>query len=205
MTTNEEKKTDSDSPKETEQSEVVEETKVEAPVEETSTEEIKEEKKEEASVEKEEEKTEEKEEKKDKEVKEEIKEEEGEEVEVPKKFKKLVDEIESMSVLDLNELVKLLEKKFGVSAAAVAVAGGVADGGADAGEEKTEFNVELTAVGDSKIAVIKAVKAALGLGLKEAKELVDGAPAMLKEGMKKEDAEALKTEIETAGGSVELK
>jgi len=113
MTTNEEKKTDSDSPKETEQSEVVEETKkVEAPVEETSTEEIKEEKKEEASVEKEEEKTEEKEEKKDKEVKEEIKEEEGEEVEVPKKFKKLVDEIESMSVLDLNELVKLLKRNL---------------------------------------------------------------------------------------------
>lgn len=138
-------------------------------------------------------------------VKEEVKEEEGEEVEVPKKFKKLVEEIESMSVIDLHELVKLLEKKFGVSAAAVAVAGGADAGGADAGEEKTEFNVELTSAGDSKIAVIKAVKAALGLGLKEAKELVDGAPTMLKEGMKKEDAEVLKAEIETAGGAVELK
>jgi len=138
------------------------------------------------------------------EVKEEKKEDEGEDVEVPAKFKDLVETVENMSVIDLHELVKLLEKKFGVSAAAVAVAGGVVDG-ADAGEEKSEFNVELTSVGDSKIAVIKAVKAALGLGLKEAKELVDAAPAMLKEGMKKEDAEAMKAEIETAGGSVELK
>ena len=128
-----------------------------------------------------------------------------EEVEVPAKFKDLVEAIENMSVIDLHELVKLLEKKFDVSAAAVAVAGGAAAGSADEGEEKTEFNAELTAVGDSKIAVIKAVKAVLGLGLKEAKDLVDGAPTMLKEGMKKEDAEALKTEIEGAGGSVELK
>lgn len=135
--------------------------------------------------------------------KEETKEDEGEEVEIPKKFKKLVDEIENMSVIDLHELVKLLEKKFGVSAAAVAVAGPAA--GADAGEEKSSFNVELISAGDSKIAVIKAVKSALGLGLKEAKDLVDGAPAMLKEGMKKEDAEALKAEVEAAGGKVELK
>jgi len=148
---------------------------------------------------------EEKKEVKAEEPKEEIKEDEGEDVEVPKKFKKLVEEIENMSVIDLHELVKLLEKKFGVSAAAVAVAGAGAGAGADAGEEKTEFNAELTSAGDSKIAVIKAVKAVLGLGLKEAKELVDGAPAILKEGMKKEDAETLKDDIEAAGGAVELK
>ena len=134
---------------------------------------------------------------------EEVKEEEGKDVVIPAKFKDLVETIDNMSVLDLYELVKLLEKKFGVSAAAVAVAGGAV--AAEAGEEKTSFNVELTSAGDSKIAVIKAVKAALGLGLKEAKELVDSAPAMLKEGMKKEDAEALKAEVETAGGKVELK
>jgi len=127
---------------------------------------------------------------------------EGEEVEVPAKFKDLVEKIENMSVIDLHELVKLFEKKFGVSAAAVAVAGGAV---AEAGEEKTSFDVELTSAGDQKIAVIKAVKGALGLGLKEAKELVDGAPAMLKTGMKKEDAEALKAEVEGAGGKVELK
>lgn len=135
---------------------------------------------------------------------EEVAAEEGEEVEVPAKFKDIVTAIEEMSVLDLHELVKLFEKKFGVSAAAVAVAGGAAAGG-DAAEEKSSFDVELTSAGDSKIGVIKAVKAALGLGLKEAKELVDGAPAMLKTGMSKDDAEALKGEIEAAGGSVELK
>ncbi len=134
---------------------------------------------------------------------EEATEDEGADVEVPAKFEAVVKAIEEMSVLDLNELVKLFEKKFGVSAAAVAVAGGA--GGGDAAAEKTEFDVELTEVGGAKIAVIKAVKAALGLGLKEAKELVDGAPAVLKAGMKKEDAEALKAAIEEAGGSVELK
>jgi len=128
---------------------------------------------------------------------------EGVEVEVPEKFKSIVDSIEAMSVLDLHELVKLLEKKFGVSAAAVAVAGPAAgDAGA---EEKDSFNVELTDVGAQKIAVIKAIKAALGLGLKEAKDMVDGAPGMLKEGMKKEEAEDLKKQIEEAGGKVELK
>jgi len=128
---------------------------------------------------------------------------EGEDVEVPAKFKDLVESIDSMSVLDLHELVKLLEKKFGVSAAAMAVGGG---GGGDAGgEAQTEFTVELTAAGDSKIGVIKAVKAALGLGLKEAKEMVDGAPSVLKAGVSKEDADALKAAIEEAGGSVELK
>ncbi|MCI0542533.1 50S ribosomal protein L7/L12 [bacterium] len=111
-----------------------------------------------------------------------------------------------MSVLDLHELVKLLEKKFGVSAAAMVVAGGAgAAAGAEAAEEKSSFNVELTAMGDQKIAVIKAVKEVLGLGLKEAKDLVEAAPAMLKEGMKKEDAEALKKKVEDAGGKVTLK
>lgn len=132
-------------------------------------------------------------------------EEEGEEVEIPKKFKSLVESIDAMSVLDLHELVKLLEKKFGVSAAAVAVAGGAGAGGGEEAEEKDSFNVELTAAGDSKIQVIKAVKAALGLGLKEAKDMVDGAPAMMKEGAKKEEAEALKKAVEEAGGKVELK
>ena len=125
-------------------------------------------------------------------------------VEVPSKFKSIVESIEKMSVLDLNELVKLLEKKFGVSAAAVAVAA-PAGGAAATGEEKTAFNVELKDAGAQKIAVIKVVKEALALGLKEAKDLVDAAPKMLKEGMKKEDAENLKKLIEAAGGKVELK
>ncbi len=137
------------------------------------------------------------------EVKAESEEEAGEDVEVPKKFKALVEGIETMSVLDLHELVKLLEKKFGVSAAAVAVAG--AGGGAEEVEEKSSFDVELSSMGESKIQVIKAVKAALGLGLKEAKDLVEAAPTMLKEGMKKEEAEELKKSIEEAGGKVELK
>lgn len=127
-----------------------------------------------------------------------------ESVEVPEQFKALVEQVEQMSVLELHELVKVLEKRFGVSAAAVAVAGG---GGADAdgGEEQSEFTVELADAGAAKIQVIKAVKEALGLGLKEAKDLVDGAPAELKAGMKKEDAEELKAKIEEAGGSVNLK
>ena len=124
-------------------------------------------------------------------------------VEIPAKFKDLVESIEKMSVLDLNELVKLLEKKFGVSAAAVAVAAPAA--GAAAGEEKTTYNVELKDGGAQKIAVIKIVKEVLGLGLKEAKDLVDGAPKMLKEGMKKEEAEKVKKDIEAVGGKVELK
>ncbi len=126
-------------------------------------------------------------------------------VETPAKFKTIVEAIETMSVLDLHELVKHLEEKFGVSAAAVAMApaaGGAAAGGA---EEKSTANVELTDGGATKIAVIKIVKEALGLGLKEAKDLVDAAPSMLKEGMKKEDADALKKQIEEAGGKVTLK
>jgi large subunit ribosomal protein L7/L12 len=126
-------------------------------------------------------------------------------VEVPAKFKSIVDAIDTMSVLDLHELVKLLEKKFGVSAAAVAVMGGAGAGAGEAAEEKTDFAVHLASVGDAKIAVMKAVKEALGLGLKEAKDLVDAAPTVVKEGMKKEDAEALKKAIEDAGGKVELK
>jgi large subunit ribosomal protein L7/L12 len=125
-------------------------------------------------------------------------------VEVPKEFQKLVEQVEKMSVLELNELVKVLEKRFGVSASAVAVAGPAAGGDAG-GEEQTEFTVELTEVGGGKIGVIKAVKEALGLGLKEAKDMVDGAPAVMKENMKKEDADALKAKMEEAGATVTLK
>jgi large subunit ribosomal protein L7/L12 len=107
-----------------------------------------------------------------------------------------------MSVLELNTLVKAIEEKWGVSAAAVAVAGPAAGAAA---EEKTSFNAMLTDAGAAKVQVIKAVKDALGLGLKEAKDLVDATPTMLKEGMKKEDADKLKAAVEAAGGKVELK
>jgi large subunit ribosomal protein L7/L12 len=113
----------------------------------------------------------------------------------------IIEAVEKMTVLELNTLVKAIEEKWGVSAAAVAVAGPAAA----AAEEKTEFDVELTSAGEQKIAVIKAVKEALGLGLAEAKTLVESAPAKLKEGMKKEDAEALKAKVEAAGGKVTLK
>jgi large subunit ribosomal protein L7/L12 len=125
-------------------------------------------------------------------------------VEVPAKFKALVDSIDTMSVLDLHELVKTLEKKFGVSAAAVAVAAPGAGAGEAAAEQST-FTLELTDAGAQKIAVIKVVKEVLGLGLKEAKDLVDGAPSVVKEGLKKEEAEELKKKIEEAGGKVTLK
>lgn len=131
-------------------------------------------------------------------------EESKEEVEIPKEFKKLVEEIEKMSVLELHALVKVLEQHFGVSAQAVAVAGPAAGGDAG-GEEQSAFNVELSDAGGQKIAVIKVVKEVLGLGLKEAKDLVDSAPAMVKEGMKKEDADALKAKLEEAGAKVTLK
>jgi large subunit ribosomal protein L7/L12 len=132
--------------------------------------------------------------------------EEKKDVEIPAKFKSLVEEIEKMSVLDLAELVKILEEKFGVSAAAPAMMMAAAPGaGAEAAEEKTEFNVELTGAGSNKIAVIKVVKEITGLGLKEAKDMVDGAPKMIKESVKKEDAEAIKKKIEEAGGQVTLK
>ncbi len=121
----------------------------------------------------------------------------------------LMETIENMTVLELSELVKALEDRFGVSATAVAAApaGAVAgDGaGAEAEEEQTEFDVVLQAAGDKKIQVIKVVRAATGLGLKEAKALVDEAPNPVREGVSKEDAEALKTQIEEAGGAVELK
>ncbi|HYF10606.1 MAG TPA: 50S ribosomal protein L7/L12 [Candidatus Paceibacterota bacterium] len=129
---------------------------------------------------------------------------ENTQVEVPAKFKSFVDSIESLSVLDLHELVKLLEKRFGVSAAAVAVAA-APGAGAAAAEEKTSFDAELKDAGANKIAVIKVVKEVLALGLKEAKDLVDAAPSKLKQGLKKEEAEALKKRIEEAGGKVELK
>ena len=108
-----------------------------------------------------------------------------------------------MTVLELNELVKVLEKKFGVSAAAMTAAAPASGG--EAAEEKSTFTVELTDGGAQKIQVIKVVKEVLGLGLKEAKDLVDGAPTALKEGMKKEEAEELKKKIEDAGGKVTLK
>jgi len=129
--------------------------------------------------------------------------EEKKDVVVPVKFKDLVEKIETMTVLDLHELVKVLEEKFGVSAAAVAVA--AAPGAGAAAEEKDSFNVELSASGDTKIAVIKVVKEVLALGLKEAKDLVDAAPSMLKEGMKKAEAEEFKAKLETAGAKVTLK
>ncbi|MDQ5911796.1 MAG: large subunit ribosomal protein [Patescibacteria group bacterium] len=123
-------------------------------------------------------------------------------VETPAQFKTVVDAIEKMSVIELHELVKFLEKKFGVSAAAVAVAGPAAG---PAAEEKSSFNLHLVDAGANKIAIIKVVKEALGLGLKEAKDLVDAAPTVVKEGLKKEEADALKKQIEDAGGKVELK
>ena len=135
--------------------------------------------------------------------------EEKKEVEVPKKFKSIVEEIEKMSVLDLAELVEILEDKFGVSAAApMAVAAAPAAGGdaGDAGaEEKSEYDVELIAPGDSKINVIKAVKEVTGLGLKDAKDMVDGAPKVVKEKVPKEEAEELKKKLEEAGATVELR
>lgn len=124
-------------------------------------------------------------------------------VEVPAKFKDIVEKVEQMSVLDLHELVKTLEAKFGVSASAVAAPGPAA--GAAPAEEKSSFTVHLADAGAQKIQVIKVVKEVLALGLKEAKDLVDSAPATLKEGVKKEEAEGLKKKIEAAGGKVELK
>lgn len=126
--------------------------------------------------------------------------------EIPAKFKDLVSVIEKLSVLDLSELVKVLEDHFGVSAAApVAAMAAPVAGGAAAAEEKTSFNVELVACGDNKINVIKAVREVTQLGLKEAKDLVDGAPKVVKEGASKEEAEAMKKKLEEAGATVALK
>lgn len=134
--------------------------------------------------------------------------EENKTVEVPEKFKTLVDQIEKLSVLELSELVKVLEDKFGVSAAAPMMMGAMpAAGGAAGGaaEEKSEFTVELTSAGENKINVIKVVREATGVGLKEAKDLVDAAPKAVKENVAKAEAEELKKKIEEAGGTVTLK
>lgn len=120
------------------------------------------------------------------------------------KIEKLVEEIEKLTVIELSDLVKAIEEKFGVSAAAAVVAAGPAAGGAAAAEEKTEFNVVLKDAGATKIAVIKIVKEATGLGLKEAKELVDGAPKTIKENMPKADAEKLVEDLKGAGAMAEL-
>lgn len=127
-------------------------------------------------------------------------------VEVPEKFKSLVESIEVMSVLDLADLVKVLEDKFGVSAAAPAMmmaAGPAASVAVE--EEKTSFDVEITATGDNKINVIKAVRALTSLGLKEAKDLVDAAPGLIKQGVDKATAQAMKKQLEEAGATVSIK
>ena len=138
----------------------------------------------------------------------EIKNEEKKEVEVPEKFKALVEQIEKMSVLELSELVKILEEKFGVSASApmMMAAGPAAAGEAgEAVEEKSEFDIELVASGDSKINVIKAVREITGQGLKDAKDLVDAAPKVIKEKVAKAEAEEIKKKLEEAGAKVNLK
>lgn len=132
--------------------------------------------------------------------------EEKKDVVVPEKFVKLVEEIEKMSVLDLSELVKVLEDKFGVSAAAPMMMGAMpAAAGEAAAEEKSDFDVELTAAGAQKINAIKAVREITGLGLKEAKDLVDAAPKVIKEKVAKADAETMKKKLEEAGATVTLK
>jgi len=117
----------------------------------------------------------------------------------------ILEAVGAMTVMELNDMVKAFEEKFGVSAAAMAVAAPAAGGAAAAAEEQTEFTVTLMAAGDKKVEVIKVVRAATGLGLKEAKDLVDGAPKPVKEGVPKADAEALKKQLEDAGAKVEVK
>ncbi len=117
----------------------------------------------------------------------------------------ILEAVGAMTVMDLNDLVKAFEEKFGVSAASMAVAAPGAGGAAAAVEEQTEFTVVLNAAGDKKVEVIKVVRAVTGLGLKEAKDLVDGAPKPVKEGIAKADAEALKKQLEDAGAKVEIK
>lgn len=131
--------------------------------------------------------------------------EEKKNVEVPAKFKSIVEEIEKMSVLDLSELVGILEDKFGVSAAAPVAMAAAPAAAAEAVEEKSSFNVEIAAAGDNKIGVIKAIREVTQLGLKEAKDLVDGAPSMVKEGASKEEAENIKAKLTEAGATVNLK
>ena len=120
-------------------------------------------------------------------------------------LKKFVEEVKELSVVELNDLVKMIEEEFGVSAAAGVVMAGPAAGGAAGGEEKSEFNIELTDAGAEKVKVIKIVRDATGLGLKEAKDLVDGAPKMLKEGVAKAEAEEIKKKLEEVGAKVTLK
>ena len=133
------------------------------------------------------------------------------EVQIPKKFTKLVEEIEKMSVLDLSELVKILEEKFGVSASMPMMAAAPVSGSGteeNAVEEKSSFNVELKGIGDKKIEVIKVVRDVTGKGLKDAKDLVDAAatsPQMIAEDVKKEDAEGMKKKFEEAGAQIDLK
>lgn len=126
---------------------------------------------------------------------------------VPEKFEKLVESIEKLSVIELADLVKVLEDRFGVTAAVapVMVAGAGAAGAAPMAEEKTSFNVELTSAGANKIAVIKAIREITQLGLKEAKDMADGAPKMVKEGVAKQEAEEMKKKLEAAGAQVALK
>lgn len=131
--------------------------------------------------------------------------EEKNDVVVPEKFEKIVAEIEKMSVLDLSELVKVLEEKFGVSAAAPMMMGAMPAATEAAAEEKSDFDVELTSFGQQKINVIKAVREITGLGLKEAKDIVDAAPKVIKEKVAKADAETMKKKLEEAGASVTLK
>lgn len=122
------------------------------------------------------------------------------------KVTKLVEEVKELSVMELSELVKALEEEFGVSAAApVAVAAGAADAGAEAAEEQTEFDVILADFGDKKLNVIKAVRTITGLGLAECKALVESAPAPIKEGVDKKEAEDIKSQLEEAGAKIELK
>ena len=117
----------------------------------------------------------------------------------------ILEAVSNLTVMELNELVKAFEEKFGVSAAAVAVAAGPAAGGAAAGEAKTAFDVILASAGDQKVGVIKVVRAITGLGLKEAKDLVDGAPKTLKEGVSQAEADDIKKQLEEAGAKVEIK
>ena len=140
--------------------------------------------------------------------KKEKKEDKKEEIKIPSKFKDIVKEIEEMTVLDLAELVKILEEKFGISSmpvAAAPVAGSGDASGVGGAEEKSSFDIELKSAGEQKIAVIKVVKEITGLGLKDAKDLVDAAPKQIKQGVKKEEAEEIKGKLEEAGAIVELK
>ena len=130
---------------------------------------------------------------------------EAKSVMVPEKFKTIVDSVEKLTAIELSELVKILEEKFGVSAAAPMMMGAAPAAGAAAAEEKTEFTVELTEAGPNKISVIKAVREVTGLGLKEAKDIVDAAPKTVKENVAKADADALKKKLEEAGAKVTLK